>query len=289
MKKSRLVVLVLLLFTGFSCRQSEQKFTLWQLPSQINTIGNSYVIRTGDGKIIVMDGGVAEEEGYLRGFIGALGNEVTCWFVTHPHPDHIGALTRILKNPAGIKIHQICQSTFSDELLNREPDYKGAAIDYYETAKKSGIKITEAEPGMTFAYGNTHFKILGIKNEDITVNPYNNSSMIIKVWDSAKSVLFLADAGAEQGEKLLNGPYRNELDCDYMQMSHHGQQGVSMDFYRTVKFRACLWPTPTWVYNNDAGQGFNTHILTTIETRNTIEELGIKEQYFSFEGLAKIQ
>jgi len=27
-------------------------------------------------------------------------------------------------------------------------------------------------------------------------------------------------------------------------MSHHGQNGVSMDFYRKVKFRACLWPTP---------------------------------------------
>lgn len=288
MKKSRLIVWALLLFTAFSCQKPEQKFTLWQLPSQINTIGNSYVIRTDEGKIVVMDGGVREEESYLRGFIGALGNEVECWFVSHPHSDHVGALKRILDKPSEIKIHQICQSTFSDELLSLEPDYENAAA-YYKAAQKSGIKITEAEPGMTFTYGNTHFKILGIKNEEITVNPYNNSCMIIKVWDSEKSILFLGDAGAEQGEKLLNGPYRNELDCDYIQMSHHGQQGVSMDFYRTVKFRACLWPTPTWVYNNDIGQGFNTHILKTIETRNTVEELGIKEQYFSFEGLTKIE
>ncbi|WP_298650928.1 family 20 glycosylhydrolase [uncultured Proteiniphilum sp.] len=272
-----------------SYSKQDDTFTLWQLPSQINTIGNSYVIRTDDGKIIVMDGGVTEEEGYLRGFIAALGNKVDCWFVTHPHPDHIGALTRILEKPMDIDIRQICQSTFSDKLLDREPAYKDAAVAYYEAAKKSGVQLIEAEPGMTFTFGQTSFKILGIKNEEITANPYNNSSMVIKAGDAVKSVLFLADVGAEAGNKLLNGPYRNELDCDYMQVSHHGQTGVSMDFYRTVRFRACLWPTPSWVYDNDAGGGFNTHTLTTIETRDTMDALNITEHYLSFQGLTKIE
>ncbi|MFA6702130.1 MAG: MBL fold metallo-hydrolase [Dysgonamonadaceae bacterium] len=263
-------------------------FTLWQLPSQINTIGNSYVIRTDDGKVIVMDGGVKEEEGYLRGFIGAMGNVVDCWFVSHPHSDHIGAFQGILENPKGIQIRQICQSTFSDALMEREPDSKISAKNYYEAAKKSGILLTEATLGMTLKFGRTTFRILGIKNEELTSNPYNNSSMVIRVWDPVKSVLFLGDLGAEAGEKLLNGKYRKQLDCDYMQMAHHGQNGVTMDFYRSVKFRACLWSTPTWVYNNDAGGGFNTHILTTIETRNTVDSLHITEQYFSFEGLTRI-
>ena len=29
-----------------------ETFTLWQLPSQINTIGNSYVIQTADGQVL---------------------------------------------------------------------------------------------------------------------------------------------------------------------------------------------------------------------------------------------
>ena len=164
-----------------SFSKQDDTFTLWQLPSQINTIGNSYVIRTDNGKIIVMDGGVVEEEGYLRGFLASLGNNVDCWIVTHPHPDHIGALTKILNAPNGIKIHQICQSTFSEKLLNGEPDYKERAQNYYDAAKKSGIKLVEATPGMTFSFGNTTFKILGITNEEITINPYNNSSMVLKV------------------------------------------------------------------------------------------------------------
>lgn len=272
-----------------SYSKQDDTFTLWQLPSRINTIGNSYVIRTGNNKIIVMDGGVKEEEHYLRGFLAALGNVVDCWFVTHPHPDHIGAITKILENPNGITIRQICQSTYSDNLLALEPDYKEPANEYYEMVKKSGVKNIEAVPGMILTFGNTTVKVLGIKNEELDVNPYNNSSMVLKIWDPVKSALFLADIGVEAGDKLLNGPFKDELDCDYIQMSHHGQQGVSMEFYRTVKFRACLWPTPSWVYNNDTGNGFNTGHLTTMETRDTIEELGITEQYISFEGLTKIE
>ncbi len=273
-----------------SFSKQDDTFTLWQLPSQINTIGNSYVIRTDNNKIIVMDGGVKEEENYLRGFLAALGNVVDCWFVTHPHADHIGALTKILEDPKGITIREICQSSFSDNLLNSEPGSKKDAVKYYETVKKSGIKSTEVTSGMVLTFGKTTFKILGIKNEELEgTNPYNNSSVVIRVSDPVKSVLFLADTGREAGDKLLNGPFKDELDCDYIQVSHHGQNGVSMDFYRRVKFRACLWPTPTWVYNNDTGNGFNTGHLRSMETRETMDALKITEQYFSFAGVTKIE
>ena len=107
--------------------------------------------------------------------------------------------------------------------------------------------------------------------------------MVIRVWDKKKSFLFLGDLGEESGDLLLNSPYRKDLDCDYVQMAHHGQQGVSKDFYRTIKFYACLWSTPSWVYNNDVGGGFNTHILKTIEIRDLMKELGITKHYISFE------
>jgi hypothetical protein len=51
-------------------------FVMWQIPSHSNTIGNSYVFQTRTGKVIVMDGGFPEEAFTMRGFLGALGNEV---------------------------------------------------------------------------------------------------------------------------------------------------------------------------------------------------------------------
>ena len=121
---------------------------------------------------------------------------------------------------------------------------------------------------------------------DFTGNPYNNSSMIYRVWDRRKSILFLGDAGVECGQKALDGPFRSELDCEYIQMAHHGQNGCDENFYKTVKFRACLWPTPTWVWNNDQGKGFDTGILKTVEVRKWMEKLGIQEHHTTcVEGL----
>ena len=65
-------LVVFMAFWMLGCA-SQETFTLWQLESQVDTIGNSYVIRTAGGKLIVMDGGMAVEKDYLRGFIDALG------------------------------------------------------------------------------------------------------------------------------------------------------------------------------------------------------------------------
>lgn len=64
--------------------KKKSAFTLWQIPSHSNTIGNSYIFQTAKGKVIVMDGGFGEEANTLRGFLGALGNEVEAWFISHP-------------------------------------------------------------------------------------------------------------------------------------------------------------------------------------------------------------
>ena len=142
---------------------------------------------------------------------------------------------------------------------------------------------------MIIKLDHTCFRILGIKNEDIKVNPFNNSCLIIRVWDDSKSMVFLADCGSEEGDRLLNGPFRKDLDCDYLQIAHHGQQGVSKDFYRSIRFKACFWPSPSWVYNNDIGKGYNTHTLKTIEIRDLVDSLGIKTNYVSYKGLINIK
>ena len=79
------------------------------------------------------------------------------------------------------------------------------------------------------------------------------------------------------------------LDCDYLQMAHHGQQGCDERFYRSIRFRACLWPTPLWVWNNDVGEGFNTAWMKTIDTRRWMDEIGIEEHYPSWQGIVKIE
>ena len=250
------------------------------------------MLQTDGGRLVVMDGGMKDETLFLKGFLAALGNEVEAWFVSHPHNDHMGALTEILKKPGDLKIRKIYHSRFSDSLLSAEHPYDSYAREFYAELDRLDPAATEVvdlrEPGLALKIDGLNLKVLGVTNEEFRTNPYNNSSTIIRAWDRDKSVVFLGDAGVECGDKVLAGPYRDDLNCDYLQMAHHGQQGCSEEFYKSIRFRACLWPTPTWVWNNDNGTGINTHNLKTFDTRRWMDEIGITEHHISWQGLTRI-
>lgn len=255
-------------------------FELWQLPSRIDSIGNSYVLRDCDGHIVVMDGGLKEEKEFLCGFLASLGNKVDAWIISHPHNDHMGALAQILKKPDGLRIERIMHSRFSEKLIDAEPQCAAECREFYRMLDEGNIPVTDwQEPGEEFSIGKIHLKIIGVTNHELLTNPYNNSSLIIRVWDRAKSILFLGDAGIECGNKALNSPFSEYLNADYVQMAHHGQNGCSRNFYHSIQFKACLWPTPSWVWTNNAGQGYNTHVFQTIHVRDWMAEKGITEHH----------
>jgi beta-lactamase superfamily II metal-dependent hydrolase len=290
---------------------TDSRFTLWQLPLlETKSQGNSYVFRTRKGKVIVVDGGVPGEAGYLRGFLGVLGNHVDAWFLSHPHNDHVGALNEILKKPEGIVIETIYHSEISPslykddrvvaELYNNLKTYRhpisarvqrDPMVELDDNLTGSPAAVVDVHPGLTGEIDGVNFKIIAAKNEEIKANQYNNSSVVVKVWDQARSVMFLGDAGDDEGEKILNGPFRHDLDCDFLQMAHHGQQGVSKKFYQSIKFKACLWPTPRWLWDNytDQRKGFNTGPFKTVETREWMKELGIQKHFLAADGLQVIK
>mgnify|MGYP000910465787 CR=1 FL=1 len=286
----RLLAFIIIALGGLAsgCSTNESNFILWQLPSE----GNSYIFQTKDGKVAVIDGGLKREADYVRGFLGALGNEIEAWFISHPHNDHMGVLNEILKEPGDIRIKTVYHSEFSEAFYEKyEADYKEETREFYDNLRKSGVNVVDvAQPGQTILIDRTAFKILSIKDESLVKEaPYNNSSMVIRVWDDKKSMVFLGDMEVKGGERLLSGPYRDDLNCDFLQLAHHGHDGVALDFYKQVKFNACLWASPLWMYNNDIGEGYNTYNLNTIQMRNLMDSLGITRHYISGHGLSKIE
>ena len=280
----RILIALIALLSFISCEK--ESFVLWQLPSQIDSIGNSFVVLTANGKVFVMDGGFEAEKDYLRGFIDALGGKVDAWIISHPHDDHITAIVALLENPKGLKIDKIYHSRFPDVLIDSESE-KTAEITrkfYSLLDNATDIEVVDCHCGDEFEIDGVNFRILSEKNPELAnCNPYNNSSMAYKMWDSKKSFIFLGDMGDEGGQKLLDSEYAKDLECDYLQMAHPGQAGCDKHFYESVKFRACLWPSPKWVYNAPMGR------LKTAEVRGWIKELGITEHYVSTEGLARIE
>lgn len=270
---------------------SRPGFALWQLPEQTHSQMMSYVIRSNGGKLIVIDGGMPGDAPYLRGFLAALGNRVNLWFVTHLHEDHFGALGEILRSPADLEIGRIYASTPDDDWVRAHGsagEYK-SWIEFRDALKGDGRRLIELRLGGRMDVDGVVIEVLGVANPEIHANAINNSSIVLRVSDASKSVLFLGDLGPEGGEKLLEGKYRNRLDCDYVQMAHHGQNGVNLEIYKAASPTHCLWPTPRWLWdNNIGGQGKGTGPWRTLEVREWMDHLGVKNHYVTADGLKRI-
>ena len=274
--------------------KSGRSFTMWQIPSSTDTIGNSYVFRTDKGRIIVMDGGFEEEAGNLSELILKLGGTVEAWFISHPHRDHVGALSTILDDPdRKIKIKHVYHSRLTEEQIVQDPGKmdQGRCRKFYAALDAGVVPSDDIQtPGEIYRFDNVRIKVLSVAQHDLLNNCYNNSSMILRLWDRNISIVFLGDAGVECGDRALAGAYADDLNCDFMQMAHHGQSGCSHDFYKSVDFHACLWPTPTFVWTNNQGGGYNTGNLKTMDTRRWMQEKGIREHHVTcLEGLYEMK
>ena len=267
-------------------------FTLWQLPSQTPSQNMSYVLRSREGAVVVIDGGNTGDAEYLRGFLAPLGNRVTAWFVSHPHPDHVDALTVLLRQPQGLTIDCIYGST-PDEAWVAEhepnpPTHLATVRNFNQAIHDRGQAFQELSPGQRIEIDGMLIEVLGIKNTEIVANAINNSSIVLRIADDHKSVLFTGDLGVEGGRKLLKSEYGARLSADYVQMAHHGQAGVDINFYRAVRPRYCLWPTPTWLWDNDSGGGKGSGPWQTISVRQWMDRMNVEKHYVSADGLIRI-
>ncbi|MBN2307662.1 MAG: MBL fold metallo-hydrolase [Candidatus Hydrogenedentes bacterium] len=271
--------------------EAAASFVLWQLPNQTSTQMMSYVIRTVRGKVIVIDGGNEGDAPYLREFVAGLGNTVAAWFVTHPHSDHVDALGVILRDPKGMEIGPIYGSMPDEAWMaaHASEAEQDTWQRFHKALAQAGREVTELELGQELAIDGLRIEILGVKNPEITANPVNNQSLVMRVSDKAKSVLFTADLGVEGGEKLLASAYAERLHADYCQMAHHGQNGVSEAFYQKVNPSYCLWPAPKWLYENDNGGGKGSGPWRTLEVRAWMDKLPIQAHFPMCEGLKEIR
>ena len=271
--------------------KSENDFTLYQLPPARgdSELMMSYVIKTKHNKIIVIDGGPHGQTAYLRNFINSQGGQVDSWIVTHPHSDHIDALIDILLNPQGITINKIYTSLPERSLVVK---YEPESIEDYDifvnALSKSKLLNQEVKARQKLDIDGVSIEFLSAKNPELTNNVINNSCVAFKVTSPSKTVLFLGDTAIDEGNKMLREIPGTVLKSEYVQMAHHGQDGVSKEFYKTVSPEYCLWPIPKWLWDNNPGTGYNTGIFSTIIVRGWMDELGVKKSYQLFNGLAII-
>lgn len=249
---------------------SPNSSTLFMISSEQDAQMLSSVIISSDGAVIVIDGGWTYDSQKLYDILKQYESKVDAWLLTHPDPDHVGALYQLLKDNADLKINTIYCS-FADDLwyYSHSPD-----TAYFVSEFKSLLsnqKTIQVSKGDSFFIGDMQVMVLN-NRYDILPNATNNSSIVYKIIIENKSILFLGDLGCEGGERLLAETSPFLLQSDIVQMAHHGQAGVGEEVYRAINPEIALWSTPEWLWTNRNGAG----TYKTLETREWMEQIGCK-------------
>ncbi len=260
---------------------------LYQLAPEKNSLMQSYVIKTSNGKLIVIDGGIDGEgkdrppymPAALRTIMGVGEDEyfeVEAWFLSHAHKDHMYELSKMLKDyseDSNYKINNI-YFDFPDfgsseyaaqngdmeisqirENINKYGEVIGATVKdgstYYDDLNGAVINAEAVSEGLSFEIDGVKIDVLQTWSPEDGTSNLNDTSLVLRAWIGEQSVLFLNDLGSIGGRRLLK-TYGDELKSDIVQMAHHGQAGVTKDVYDAIDADVHLWPTPIWVWKNES-------------------------------------
>lgn len=286
-----ILIIVLTSLVVFIVEEGKYVVILTQLSPQGSRQMMGYILKTADGKVIAIDSGTKDDTVNLIKNINENGGKVDYWFLTHAHDDHVGAFTNIVNNtdiPIGKIYVSVNELSWYEE---NEPERKEFTKEFLETLQNERIKDDVIEPKIGNKIDiseNIKAEILKIKSPEITENPGNEQSMVIKFYIGNATMLILGDTGINSSKYLLENQ-KDKLKSDIVQMAHHGQNGATKELYEQINPKICLWPTPEWLWNNDPGTGYNTGTWKTLETREWMEELKVNRNYVAKDGDIKIK
>lgn len=256
---------------------------LYQLaPAYAQSMG--YVFITKSKQVIVFDGGHIKDAENLTNIIRQYGGVVHHWFITHYHNDHIGAIMEIFEKGL-LKVENLYYDFPAVELLTDRGDGDNPLVEQFALLIPKDTNVYKAEKDLEVCIDGVKVNALNDACFDKGNNFVNDSSICFKLETDKSKVLFTGDLGAKGDDYLCDDEFWAKIkDCNVVQMSHHGQNGLSKRFYQSIDVEVCLYPTPGWLWDNNNGGGKNSSGWTTLKTREWMREKKIRKNYTSIQG-----
>lgn len=199
-----------------------------------------------NGKFIIYDGGYVANDGLYKKLQElASGDDIiiAAWIVSHPHADHQDAFDAFLKNHA--KDIEIETVMYNYTTLNDQYGDSATIRNSINTYLDGKTTVIKPHTGQIYKFGSSTVEILFTIEDmlpDQPSDPINNSSMIVRVTVSGKSVILLGDALKETA-KILTDTYGSYLKADMVQLAHHGSWPGTETLYSNINASVVLWPS----------------------------------------------
>jgi competence protein ComEC len=236
--------------------------------------GDSILITSVGGKTVLVDAGDTSKSKVVVEALKRYNvQQIDYLVITHPHPDHMGGATEVLKafktlnvidngQPPSIPPELIAQQKPAGAANTKKPQNKkpakGPAItrfydDYQEALKNSGAHYEKAQPGTKYDLGNgalltvmSPIEPLFVKDQMKTGgNEANANSIVMRLDYGAFSMLLSGDAEEQTEHRLLTKELN--LEAKVLKVAHHGSKYASTaDFLKRVKPEIAIVSCGAW-------------------------------------------
>lgn len=215
--------------------------------------GQSYVIRAADGRLIVIDGGPADDadEADLLALLYRLkpGEEEkprVLWMFTHPHGDHLALANRFLAAHDGEIVLEGVMHSFPDfgRLIDPNSARHAAALETILRERYPHTPVWILHSGQRLVLAGCTVEIL-FTQADFWPNPFPTANHTSAAWRMifTGGTRFLVLGDCEKGLcAQMARVYGGELESDILQLTHHGLNGAVPELYRLVDPKICFWP-----------------------------------------------
>lgn len=236
-----------------------------------------YLLKTPEGKTVIIDGGRMEgaDAAYLHELILKEGCRVDLWLITHAHDDHFSALSCMLRDMDKLDFEigdlRLCFPPVEWLRTVEGGQPYQPAVEFLAGLQKHSIAWTALRRGDVISCGGLTVDVMHDAENYVNYHCVNNTGAVLRVHYPKRDILFLADIEPEAAREIMGLYTPEQLQCDIVQLAHHGQSGVHREFYELVRPKIALYTAPMWLWTNNDGTG----PFKTLETRQWMEELGV--------------
>lgn len=170
--------------------------------------GDSIFIELPTNETILIDASIKDASDKIINYLKEEKvSKIDYVFATHPHSDHIGGMSAVIK---AFDIGQI----YMPKAVTTTKTYENILL----TIKDKNLKIKTAKAGNTIIDTDDLKLVVLAPNQD-SYESLNNYSIVLKLTYKEKSFLFTGDA-----ETLSEKEITGDVEADVLKVGHHGSR-----------------------------------------------------------------